>query len=109
MNTNIMVTINERKSEMGQDRNTPLRPKKIGRIKIAGSRKITCLEKLMIRAGTGFPIAWKSVPPTIKNPSIGRNMTIILIGTMPLLMICVLSVNILKRNSLMQQKSIRSM
>ena len=62
---NMIVTINERKSETGQDINTPLRPKNIGNIRIAGRRKITCREKLMIRAGTTFPIAWKSDPPTI--------------------------------------------
>jgi hypothetical protein len=52
-----MVTIKERRSEIGHERKTPLSPKNIGRIKIAGIRKITCLEKLIIRAGTGFPIA----------------------------------------------------
>ena len=49
LRTNTTVTTKERRSETGHERNTPFRLKNIGRINIAGIRKITCLEKLIIR------------------------------------------------------------
>ena len=79
--TRILVTKNARKSETGQDNQTPFKLKNSGSINIDGIKNSSCLDSVIIRAGEGFPIAWNRLPPIIKKPNNGKNIAIVLIGS----------------------------
>jgi len=101
----IIVRTSVKASEVGKERNTPLSPKNLGKVKTAGIKNKAGRATAVIKACTALPMDIKEFVPSITKPIIGMLQKTILDACVPASISAASEVNILTTNPGMKIKT----